>query len=451
MPTFWGNVRADKVTNAWQCQASQTTPSTDATKPQNEISAAGDFAGLSLATEGGHNLVVLADSPMPSAGGNCIRINGTIPPRHEKTMTNASIPVLAWETWSMSFWFILENEADTAAGIELFATSDSVLTEGFCLVINNNGSNDRLAFKYDDGGTTYQYFPSIAEDVVADTWYFVGITASDNGDSTSAVTLYSSKENDPLSAPSKGTPFNVDNLADGPLEISHLRFGYGNTQASTPECCFYDIRTWGPTGTTASPVQGVELRESEMACVAEDENPCANCWLRGTLVELFDGREIPIEELRPGDTLVNQEGRAEKVLFVQATSHSKAELRRPKGWKMVPTRVRAHAFGEGCPARDVWLSRHHNLELPDGRRTNTKKILLGRAYRDVRGGIDDPRSSYEHETWEFYHVVLQDPEAYVWISGMLCEGLSHKARCLCRSALDAIDVAHPPIEIHEIE
>ena len=82
------------------------------------------------------------------------------------------------------------------------------------------------------------------------------------------------------------------------------------------------------------------------------------CYARGTRIATAGG-EAAIETLRPGDFVRTASGALRPVVWVGR--RMLAPSRHPDPRSVWPVRVRAHAFGDQMPARDLDLSPGHNI------------------------------------------------------------------------------------------
>jgi collagen type I/II/III/V/XI/XXIV/XXVII alpha len=80
------------------------------------------------------------------------------------------------------------------------------------------------------------------------------------------------------------------------------------------------------------------------------------CFAAGTLLAAEDG-PVAVEVLRVGDRLITADGACEPVVWVGRREVNCA--RHPKPETVWPVRVRAGAFGEHVPVRDLYLSPDH--------------------------------------------------------------------------------------------
>ena len=86
----------------------------------------------------------------------------------------------------------------------------------------------------------------------------------------------------------------------------------------------------------------------------------APCFLKGTLISV-DGGVVAVERLRPGDLIRTASGALRRVRWI---GHRDLDAsRHPWPATVRPVRVRAHAFGENMPRRDLWLSPEHAVHI----------------------------------------------------------------------------------------
>jgi exo-beta-1,3-glucanase (GH17 family) len=85
-----------------------------------------------------------------------------------------------------------------------------------------------------------------------------------------------------------------------------------------------------------------------------------SCFLRGTDIATPDG-ERAVETLRPDDFVLTASGEACPIVWIGSRSIDTRGHRHPA--KVWPVRVRAGAFAENCPHRDLYLSPDHAVFL----------------------------------------------------------------------------------------
>ncbi len=86
------------------------------------------------------------------------------------------------------------------------------------------------------------------------------------------------------------------------------------------------------------------------------------CFAPGTHIATAMG-ELPVETLRPGQTIRLADGRQAEVTWL---GYRRVNCRRHgRPWDICPVRVAAHAFGKGQPARDLRLSPDHAVYVEE--------------------------------------------------------------------------------------
>lgn len=135
----------------------------------------------------------------------------------------------------------------------------------------------------------------------------------------------------------------------------------------------------------------------------------AVCFARGTLIRTPEG-EIAVERLRTGDTVLVQQNGSLMPQPVVWRGHRRIDLiAHPKPAHVAPIRIRAGAFGEGLPVRDLILSPDHAL-LIDGKLIAARQLVNG-------------ASITQEEGWtavDYYHVEL-DRHAILLAEGLPAE------------------------------
>jgi hypothetical protein len=84
----------------------------------------------------------------------------------------------------------------------------------------------------------------------------------------------------------------------------------------------------------------------------------AACFASGTSIRTARGA-VAVEALRVGDMAWNKAGATRPIRWI---GHRTVDVaRHPQPWDVMPIRVAAHAFGDGRPDRDLWLSPDHSV------------------------------------------------------------------------------------------
>lgn len=133
------------------------------------------------------------------------------------------------------------------------------------------------------------------------------------------------------------------------------------------------------------------------------------CFGAGTLIATAEG-EARVEDLGPGDRVLDAFGKVHEVIWQGGRVLDIPDAPDFEKWR--PVRVRAHAFGPGCPARDTFLSQQHRvyfehpgLTVPDGAHgafAPARQMVNDRSVRIARGRA---RMKYHHVLCA-EHVVL---------------------------------------------
>ncbi|AOY97550.1 hypothetical protein BKK79_37055 (plasmid) [Cupriavidus sp. USMAA2-4] len=143
--------------------------------------------------------------------------------------------------------------------------------------------------------------------------------------------------------------------------------------------------------------------------VAAGYTPAAPCFAAGTLVRTA-GEQVAVDELNVGDMVQTASGACRAVTWI---GHSRVHVRNhPRAWEVRPIRIRAHAFGDGLPVRDLIVSPGHAIYV-DG--------VLIPAGCLVNGATIVP---HDVDVVDYYHVELESHDV------LLAEGLP------CESYLD---------------
>lgn len=121
------------------------------------------------------------------------------------------------------------------------------------------------------------------------------------------------------------------------------------------------------------------------------------CFLRGTRIATLDG-PVAVETLRPGDKVVTDTG---DVTTVRWLGHQHVNTRLTHPVSVNPVCIRAGAFGDGLPERDLYLSPDHALGL-DGVLVNAGALVNGSSVRQV--------DTMPPEGFTYYHVETEAHE-----------------------------------------
>lgn len=135
------------------------------------------------------------------------------------------------------------------------------------------------------------------------------------------------------------------------------------------------------------------------------------CFTPGTLIATDRGQR-PVETLRRGDKVVTRDNGLRRIYWVGRRNLSLGELKTAR--RLQPILIRAGAFGEGKPARDMLVSPNHrflrDLDPMPGDLTNTSDEVLIAARHLVDGQRVAPAAtlgvSYIHLLCDRHQVIL---------------------------------------------
>jgi hypothetical protein len=83
------------------------------------------------------------------------------------------------------------------------------------------------------------------------------------------------------------------------------------------------------------------------------------CLAEGTLIRLADGRDVPVQDLKTGDLVLNRMGAPVPVKGLYAGTYTPSPL--ANDGDATPVRVPAHFFGPSLPSQDLYMSANHAI------------------------------------------------------------------------------------------
>jgi Hint domain len=124
------------------------------------------------------------------------------------------------------------------------------------------------------------------------------------------------------------------------------------------------------------------------------------CFCRGTLIRSSRG-DMPVEDLVVGDTVLTAAGELRPVRWL---GHRAIDCTRyPNPAEVWPYRIRAGAFSDNQPARDLWLSRGHSI-LVDGVLMQVETLVNGASI--VR--VPSERVEYWHVELDSHDILIAE-------------------------------------------
>jgi uncharacterized protein YjbI with pentapeptide repeats len=200
---------------------------------------------------------------------------------------------------------------------------------------------------------------------------------------------------------SDGAVATYDSAASNPA-ANALVFSY--TVGATDEDPNLQIAQVDLNGATIDGANGKAADLSAAATIATNLQIGAAsampCFLAGTRIATPCG-EIPVEALAIGDLVQAQDAGIAPVKWI---GHRRVNCRNhPKPRKVWPVRVRAGAFGDGVPHRDLWLSPDHAVFVDDVL-IPIKRLINGTSIEQVP--MDEV--TYYHIELEHHDVLLAE-------------------------------------------
>ena len=143
------------------------------------------------------------------------------------------------------------------------------------------------------------------------------------------------------------------------------------------------------------------------------------CFVAGTLIRTLHG-EMPVEDLRVGDMVVNRHGRPRPITWIGSRYLSGRQLTAAPN--LAPIRIQKDAFGPGRPYADLLVSPQHRV-MVEGWCT---ELLVGQdaALAHAVHLVDGRRITKEETDAgvHYWHFCLQDHDI-VWSNGLCSETL----------------------------
>jgi len=137
--------------------------------------------------------------------------------------------------------------------------------------------------------------------------------------------------------------------------------------------------------------------------------PQAACYASGTLIRTIRG-EVAVEDLQIGDMVVTASGAARPIVWLGHRSVDCSSLADDPR-TILPVRIRAHAFGEGAPERDLLVSPGHSICV-----TVMDEVLI-QAAELVNGATI---AQVEVDAIDYWHVELESHDV-IFAEGLPAE------------------------------
>ncbi len=159
-----------------------------------------------------------------------------------------------------------------------------------------------------------------------------------------------------------------------------------------------------------------DLASQEAAVVLNTGTPPVNpsaCFLTGVMIATPEG-EVPVERLAPGDLVTTRETGATVARAVIWVGHRHVSLNADAPDERYPVRIRADAFADGAPCRDLLVTSEHCI-LIEGRLVPARMLVNGASIMTDRA----IRSfTYHHLELERHAILVADGlEAESYLDG----------------------------------
>ncbi|MFO1140510.1 MAG: Hint domain-containing protein [Paracoccus sp. (in: a-proteobacteria)] len=160
-----------------------------------------------------------------------------------------------------------------------------------------------------------------------------------------------------------------------------------------------------------------------------------NCYARGSRIETRHGL-VPVEELRVGDMVRTRDNGYKAISWIGSRSFANdgsAGMQR-----ISPYRIRAGAFGEGVPARDLYLSPQHRVLVRSRiarRMFGQDEVLVAVKHLAALSGVEPV---LDFDLVEYFHFLF-DQHEIVFADGLEAESLHTGAQAMKSLSPDALE------------
>lgn len=261
-------------------------------------------------------------------------------------------------------------------------------------------------FDFDDGPLTFTIQSSLNTGLTEDGVNFVFTAAGNPGNENFVASSVINQI--VLSDASTGGNWTLDLSAgssNSGFVASGLSLGLGSFLFGSWDVVFQgDVSnvTVAVTGLSQviTPVAGANTSYSSIQFVSSSNNANISidslnatlmCYCAGTGIATPHG-DVAVETLKTGDTVLTADGRETKVTWL---GRQPVDTRLTHPAKVNPICISAGALAEGVPARDLFVSPDHALEI-DGTLYQASALVNGRSIRVVE--------SMPREGFTYYHV-----------------------------------------------
>ncbi|MBO9474765.1 Hint domain-containing protein [Shimia sp. R10_1] len=125
------------------------------------------------------------------------------------------------------------------------------------------------------------------------------------------------------------------------------------------------------------------------------------CFARGTMIDIGDGKSVPVEQLKPGDLVQTRDNGLQPIQWLASRKVGVSELSHDSALR--PVRFTAGSLGKGVPSKDLLLSQQHRVVLD----TAECALLFGheQALAPAKAFINNSTIAidYKVEDVEYFH------------------------------------------------
>jgi len=151
------------------------------------------------------------------------------------------------------------------------------------------------------------------------------------------------------------------------------------------------------------------------------------CFARGTLIEVANNCQVPVEDLKQGDWVMTADHGMNEIKWIGVSKIAKQMLALHPNLR--PIRIKKGALGCSTPARDLYVSPQHRILVRSKiaqRMFDEPEVLVAAKHLIELAGIDIVEDAKDVE---YYHILLDNHEILV-ANGAACESLYLGAEAL---------------------
>ena len=159
----------------------------------------------------------------------------------------------------------------------------------------------------------------------------------------------------------------------------------------------------------------------------EDNDVNVVCFARGTLIEIANNRQMPVEDLQQGDWVMTADHGMNEIKWIGVSKTGEQTLAQHP--KLRPIRIKKGALGCSTPAQDLYVSPQHRILVRSKiaqRMFDEPEVLVAVKHLIELEGIDIMDDTKDVD---YYHILLDNHEILI-ANGAACESLYLGAQAL---------------------